>query len=99
MKLQMFSIRDRQVGAFMSPFFQQSEGAALRGFADEVNRAAPDNILYRHPDDFELFYLGTFNSEDGSFELFEVKRLVVTGSSVKVVGGGDPRQTSLIGSN
>lgn len=96
MKLHIMSVRDRQVGAFMTPFFAQSEGQALRSFADEVNRAATDNILYRHSEDFELFYLGVFDSESGEFELFSIKRLIVSGASVKLQVAGDPRQTDFI---
>lgn len=96
MKLIVFAIQDRQVGSFMTPYFMQSEGQAIRSFADEVNRAAEDNILYRHPDDFSLFCLGEFESTVAEFVMEKIPRLIVTGSSVKVPAGGDPRQLSLV---
>ena len=49
--------------------FVASEGVAIRQFQDEVNRESDDNQLYRHPDDFQLFYLGTFDDNTGAMDL------------------------------
>jgi hypothetical protein len=59
------SVKDRAAGAFGRPFFVPSVGIAIRSFADEVNRQADDNQMNKHPDDFDLYDLGTYDDETG----------------------------------
>ena len=61
MFLSVFAVRDSAVGCFGRPFYLQSEGQAVRSFQDEVNRNDKDNMMFLHPEDFELFYLGLFD--------------------------------------
>lgn len=98
MSLQLFAIRDAKVGAFMTPSFMQSEGQAIRTFSDEINRAAEDNILYKHPHDFELYALGVWRSADCTFEMLSSPKLLVTGLSVKI-SAEDASQPRLRGIN
>ncbi len=63
MKMLVCTIRDRAAECYGRPFFLPATGVAIRSFQDEVNRNAPDNQMYAHPDDFDLvirywFYLG-----------------------------------------
>lgn len=67
MKFIVVAIRDRALDAHMRPFCMQSKGQAIRSFADEINRAAPDNALHQHPEDYDLFQLGTWDEETGEF--------------------------------
>jgi hypothetical protein len=64
----MFCIRDRATDSFGQPMFLVSHGQAIRSFTDEVNKAEKDNQLYQHPDDFDLYYLGEYDSSDASFK-------------------------------
>lgn len=66
-KLAICSVYDSAIQGFARPMFVVHVGAALRGFADEINRIAEDNPLSKHPDDYSLFYLGDFNEETGEF--------------------------------
>lgn len=84
MDLQVMCTRDVKANSFGRPFFTTSIGEAVRSFGDEVNRAAQDNILYLHPDDFELYVLGVFNTDDGSFTLSERPQQVAVGATVKI---------------
>lgn len=59
------SIFDRKVASYGRPMFARAVGEAMRIFRDEVNRAAEDNILYKHPEDFDLFLVGKFDEESG----------------------------------
>lgn len=62
--MNIYSIRDNQVDAFAHPFFSPTHGAALRAFADHVNeKGTPAN---KHPADYSLYYLGTFEEADGT---------------------------------
>lgn len=81
MRLSIFAVKDRQIGAFMTPFFLSSVGQAIRSFSDEVNRESADNIMYRHPQDFDLYELGVFESDSGEFTLLKAPDLRIAGSS------------------
>lgn len=84
MKLIVISIRDIRADRWMSPQFVASIGGAIRGFGDEVNRAADaaQNPFYHHPEDFEMYHLGFFDDENGQFELNDPKQLAL-GSNLK----------------
>lgn len=69
------SVRDSAAELFGQPFFCPSRGVALRSFADEVNRAAPDNALCVHPDDFVLYELGSFDESTGLFSCHDPQQL------------------------
>lgn len=83
MKLYVLSVRDAKADSFGRPFYTVSLGEAVRSFSDEINRVAEDNILYKHPDDFELIQLALFETDNGRFELLEPKQLA-HGSSVRL---------------
>lgn len=61
----VYLIRDTALGSFLIPMFFQSEGAARRAFADEVNRSAEDNIMFQHPEHFQLYYAGSYDDASG----------------------------------
>ena len=66
MQLQIFSIFDKAVGAYMRPFVAQSAGEALRAFEDDCMNA--ESPVAKHPEDYSLFMLGEFDNQDGSIE-------------------------------
>lgn len=68
MKLEMLSIRDVKMQAFMTPFFSINLAVAVRLFADAVND--PVSTMHKNPDDFSLYHLGTFQDGTGSYEHF-----------------------------
>lgn len=76
MKLIVLAIRDSASEVFGQPNFVASIGGAVRSFGDEVNRDAQDNSLYQHPDDFEMYELGTFDNTTARFELLDSPRMV-----------------------
>ena len=83
MKMIVVSIKDRAADAFGRPFYVPSVGVAIRSFQDEVNRASEDNQMYQHPDDFDLYELGSFDDSTGTFELFQSPKLLTLGKQVK----------------
>ncbi len=84
MKLVLCSVKDRASDAFGRPMFVPSIGVAIRSFSDEVNRSDTDNQLFNHPDDFDLFDLGTFDDSNGSFNLHETPVQIAIGKQVKI---------------
>jgi hypothetical protein len=84
MKMCIVSILDSAAGAYGRPAFVASEGVAIRQFQDEVNRSADDNQLYRHPDDFQLFYLGVFDDNTGGIDLLAQPKLISRAKDVMI---------------
>lgn len=61
-----YSLFDEKAGVFSPPFFVGTEGLALRAVTDLVT----DNrtTVARHPEDFVLYELGTFDDQTGIVE-------------------------------
>lgn len=78
MKYPVYSIRDQKVG-FMAPRVEQSDQTMIRSFAYEIN--AREGIMNFSPKDFDLYKIGVFETEDGTFA-GHMPELVVNGSSV-----------------
>lgn len=77
MRYNVYSIRDRAADVFGQPFFLPTNGVAIRVFSDEVNRADGNNNLNKHPEDFDLYYLGSFDDNDGSFDLCKPQQIAI----------------------
>jgi len=77
------SVKDRAADAFMRPFFVPRAEMAIRSFTDEVNRAAADNPIYQHPEDYDLYELGIFDEDSGQLDPNEQLKLLVRGQDVK----------------
>ena len=64
--LRMCSIYDCKAEAWLTPMFFQAKGQAIRSFSDAVNG---ESEFAKHPDDYTLFCLGTFDDSCGEFKL------------------------------
>lgn len=67
MILQVFSIFDSNIKAYMPPFFVNHRGEATRGF-EELANDSKTNIC-KYAQDFFLFELGVFDNASGEFTL------------------------------
>ena len=63
MKLNIYSIFDVKTGAYMRPFFLQSDGQAMRMFSDIA--IDKDHDVGKHPEDYTLVRIGAFNDVKG----------------------------------
>lgn len=61
----IYSIRDRAIDSYGRPFYMQTHAAATRAFKDELNREGSE--MSPHPEDYDLFHLGSFNDATGEF--------------------------------
>jgi len=59
MKLNIYSIFDSASGLYSRPFFTQSDAEAMRSFTDIATDA--DHPIGKHPEDYSLHRLGTFD--------------------------------------
>lgn len=63
MILSIYAIRDNKVGAFMQPFYMNTNAAAIRAFDDLVNDGKSG--VNKHPEDYELYLLGVYDDNTG----------------------------------
>lgn len=62
---QIVSIFDSTAHAYLKPVFVHSDGAAVRSFQDAVNDPTTD--FAKHPDDYSMHSLGTWDDSTGEF--------------------------------
>lgn len=65
MKLQIFSVYDSKVSAYLQPFFMRTRGEAIRAFSETC--ADSKHVFSKHSEDYTLFYLGTYDDSEGTF--------------------------------
>jgi len=80
MVLNIYSIYDSKAEAFEAPFFIRSRGEALRGWIDVV--ADTNTKFNKHPGDYTLFELGSFDCLSGQFNSLKAKYSLGTGLEV-----------------
>jgi len=80
-KLCIYAIKDVTANEYNTPFIQPSDVHALRVFKTEINRAGADNLLYLYPEEYELHYLGSFDTENAS--IVPENKLLSPGVAVK----------------
>jgi hypothetical protein len=59
------SVKDTAAQAFGRPVFVPTTAVAVRSFRDEVNRKDSTDDMAKHPDDFELYEIGSFDDSVG----------------------------------
>lgn len=83
MKLKVLVVRDIKANVYGQPFYAATTGAAIRNFGDQCLSGDPNNMLTKHPEDFELYKLGEYDDEHASFELHTPEQIAVGSSYVK----------------
>lgn len=67
MLLKVFTVYDVKAKAYLPPFFLPEMGMATRAFGDCVQDAK--HMFGKHPADYTLFCVGTFDDATGLFAL------------------------------
>lgn len=65
MEMKVYSIFDKKAASYMSPFFMHQDGMARRSFGDLVNDKQHQLGVNKHPEDYSLYKLGTFDDISG----------------------------------
>lgn len=79
---EVFCMFDRIANSYGRPFTSYSVGTAVRSFADDLNNS--QSPFYNHPDDYDLYHLGSYSDADASFHLLKLPVLVAAGTSHKI---------------
>lgn len=77
MILNLYVVRDLTTG-FNQPWCDKNDEAAIRGFSYSVNN---NDIMGFKPSDFQLFCVGTFDTEEGDVK-GHIPELIVRGEEV-----------------
>lgn len=88
----VMTIRDRAVDTYMSPMFARSENEATRQFNDAINNNDTQNPLYKHPEDYDLYRLGTYDDQTGEFHNEPRPHMVITGKECKNARQQEPER-------
>lgn len=65
---QVMASYDKKAKCYAHPFYVGHLEVGLRAFEDAAN--LPDHNVCKHPEDYALFHLGSFDDESGMFKLF-----------------------------
>jgi hypothetical protein len=77
MKLKMYAVKDKATEMYGNPMFLVATGQAIRSFTDEINNKEDrQNQLAKHPEHFELYELGEYDTDDGSFKTISPNCLI-----------------------
>lgn len=82
MNIQMMALFDKKARAFKTPWFAAHVELGVRAVADAANNA-PEMDIYKFPEDFSVYHLGTFNDENGQMILAAQPIIVCEALSLK----------------
>lgn len=84
MQLTICTVYDSAAQAYNRPIFVPHANLARRSFQDEVNRAGDQaNQMHSHPEDFQLYELGSFDDSNGVFSMLPEPRLICRAQDLK----------------
>lgn len=78
-------IHDRSINAYINLHCVRAEGQAIRQFQDAVNDQAAGGSIHKHPDDYDLYRVGTYDDDNGAVtpespkKICDGKQLAITG--------------------
>lgn len=81
--MNIVAVHDRAANGYSKPFYVQHLAQATRSFKDEINRDGPDNHMYRYPDDYNLYHLGYYDEDHGTFENLPHPQKIADGKQLK----------------
>lgn len=66
MILGVYSVLDKAVNAYLTPFYARSDAEAVRSFSDACMDVKHQFCM--HPHDYALYRIGSYNDMAGEFE-------------------------------
>lgn len=77
--LKVFSVYDEKAGAYLQPFFSVNSAVAIRNFSSACKDQK--SLFFAHPEDYTLFFLGTWDPSTGS--LVQAEHVLPLGKAVE----------------
>lgn len=72
--MKIYSVFDHKAKAFAQPWFQLTDGLAIRAFTEACNDAQTN--LNKYPEDFVLYCVGTFDETTGTITADQIEPMV-----------------------
>lgn len=76
----IYAVRDLMTG-FMSPTVDMNDVSAARNFTHAVKTS--DGVMHTNPSDFDLFRVGSFDTETGQIDSVWPIELITSGGDVR----------------
>lgn len=70
--LKAFAVRDQKGECFRTPFFLKTPGEAIRDFSKLCKD--PQSMLNQFPEDYDLYAVGEFDEDLGTFLSYDTPR-------------------------
>lgn len=80
MQLIAYCVYDNKSLVYAPPFFAPTDGSAIRSFRELANDS--NTTVGRHPSDFVLYAVGSYNDANGAFTPLSPLRHVVDASAL-----------------
>lgn len=77
------ALKDTAARVFGMPFVVQAAAQAVRSLRDEVNSKESTSDVARHPDDFELYEIATFDEDNAIVEAIEPIRMIARAKDLR----------------
>nr|WAE43452.1 MAG: nonstructural protein [Microviridae sp.] len=77
----IYSIKDVKSGAYLTPMVCENHVDATRQFQRATN--SDQSIIFEYPEDFELFYLGSFDIISGAITPLATPEFIINALSLK----------------
>lgn len=74
MKLLAYSVYDEKSECFGHPFFVSAIGIATRYLVEWTRN--PDSMMAKHPEDFTLYQVGTWNDSEAKMESLATPKFI-----------------------
>jgi len=81
MQLKVFTVRDQKAEIFNTPWFAKTHGEAERNFQQLAKD--PKSTVNQFPDDFDLYYLGTYDDQTGLVNPVDTPQHMIKAVQVK----------------
>ena len=76
----VYSIFDSCACVYGTPFVMDNDNTAIRSFTDYCH--IPDTSLFKHPEDYSLVRLGSFNKKTGALETLFQPDILLRASNI-----------------
>lgn len=61
--MNIYTVRDSKLEAYLAPFFAVNDALAIRMMEDTA--ADPQTSFSKHPEDFQIFFIGVYDEKAG----------------------------------
>lgn len=77
----IYAVRDQKVESYSQPFFAHTHGESERSFEQAVK--TPNSPYNQFPQDFDLYYLGTYDDQTGAIQALQTPEFITKAIDVK----------------